>query len=501
MIFLYLYFKNPYTKNLPSKRSPLCSLYLYTMSYLVPSFTTNFSGPIIIVGFGSIGKALLPLIKRHIITTAPITIIAPDDSNRHIAEKYGAHFLHMALTKENYETTLSRIIGDQSIRSLIVSVSNEVSSKDLTRYAAHHNAHYIDTVVEPWPGFYFNNSLSKSDQSNYTLRESLQSIKKELEGSPTAISCCGANPGMVSWLLKEALLNLAKNLGRDVPTPTSRKEWAILMRDLGVKGVHIAERDTQVANIPQTPGVFQNTWSATGCMAECLQPAELGWGTHENAIPDDGHNHESGSKTAIYLDQPGGVVKVRTWTPTEGPHFGYLVTHNEAISISDYFTIKEGDTVTYRPTCHYAYHPSDATVASLEELFNERAGVHQEEVKIFTEDEIVSGADELGVLLYGHEKGAYWYGSRLTIEEARELAPHQNATGLQVSSAVLAGIFYCLKHPQEGLIETDEMDYKAALEIQRPYLGKVYGAYTDWKPNQETSVDDAWQFSSIRMTE
>jgi homospermidine synthase len=31
------------------------------------------------------------------------------------------------------------------------------------------------------------------------------------------------------------------------------------------------------------------------------------------------------------------------------------------------------------------------------------------------EEEIVTGMDELGVLLYGHEKNAYWYGSQLTI--------------------------------------------------------------------------------------
>ena len=33
--------------------------------------------------------------------------------------------------------------------------------------------------------------------------------------------------------------------------------------------------------------------------------------------------------------------------------------------------------------------------------------------------------DELGVLLAGHKKNAYWYGSQLSIEEARKLAPVQ----------------------------------------------------------------------------
>ena len=38
-------------------------------------------------------------------------------------------------------------------------------------------------------------------------------------------------------------------------------------------------------------------------------------------------------------------VQVRTWTPSEGPFHGFLVTHNESISIADYFTVKDADKV------------------------------------------------------------------------------------------------------------------------------------------------------------
>ena len=86
------------------------------------------------------------------------------------------------------------------------------------------------------------------------------------------------------------------------------------------------------------------------------------------------------------------------------------------------------------------------------------------------------------MLLYGHAKNAYWYGSQLSIEETRELAPHQNATGLQVTSAVLAGMVWALENPEAGIVEADEMDFRRCLEVQRPYLGPVKGYYTDWTP-------------------
>jgi homospermidine synthase len=79
------------------------------------------------------------------------------------------------------------------------------------------------------------------------------------------------------------------------------------------------------------------------------------------------------------------------------------------------------------------------------------------------EKEIVTGMDELGVLLYGHAKNAYWYGSQLTIEDTRKRAPNQNATALQVTSAIIAGMTWALENPQSGLVEPDEMDYKRCL--------------------------------------
>jgi homospermidine synthase len=179
------------------------------------------------------------------------------------------------------------------------------------------------------------------------------------------------------------------------------------------------------------------------------------------------------------------------------------VTHNEAISIADYYTVGMGAVPEYRPTCHYAYHPCDDAILSLHECFG--SGRIQERHHILDEHEIVSGIDELGVLLYGHEMNALWYGSRLSIDEARELAPYQNATGLQVSSAVLAGMVWALENPRAGIVEADEMDHVRCLEVQRPYLGRVEAHYTDWTPVsnrwplfvEDIDEGDPWQFRNV----
>jgi len=346
--------------------------------------------------------------------------------------------------------------------------------------------------------------LSPSARSNYALRESVLELRRRRPGGVTAVSCCGANPGMVSWMVKHALLDIVRYLGIAADEPGSRDGWAQLMQHAGVKGVHIAERDTQRSREPKPHRTFVNTWSVEGFISEGMQPSELGWGTHEKTMPPRSHHHDFGCDAAIYLMQPGAGTRVRSWTPTAQAQHGWMITHNESISIADYFTLGQDGKVVYRPTCHYAYHPCNDAVLSLHEMAG-AAWRPQKASHILTENDVVDGIDELGVLLYGHAKNAYWYGSQLSIEETRRLAPYQNATGLQVTSAVLAGVVWMLENPDCGIVEADEMDFRRCFAIQRPYLGPVIGQYSDWTPLEGRGVlfpesldnDDPWQFSNI----
>ena len=71
-----------------------------------------------------------------------------------------------------------------------------------------------------------------------------------------------------------------------------------------------------------------------------------------SALPADGRRHDFGCDAAIYLLRPGASTRVRSWTPLEGPFHGFLITHNEAISIADYYTVRDATgAVAYRPTC------------------------------------------------------------------------------------------------------------------------------------------------------
>jgi homospermidine synthase len=462
-----------------------------------------FPGRLVIVGFGSIGQGVLPLLLRHLeIEPAQIAIVTAEPRGRDVAAENGVAFIEAALTRDNYRELLDPRLGSGDF---LLNLSVDVSSTALIELCREKGALYLDTCIEPWTGGYTDPSLPPSARSNYALRESALALRRRYPQGPTAVITHGANPGLVSHFVKQALVDLARDAGLGVDIPVTRGDWSRLAERLGVKVIHIAERDTQVATIPKVPGEFVNTWSIDGFVSEGSQPAELGWGTHERHFPADGQRHDFGSGAAIYLLRPGAGTQVRSWTPLEGPYQGFLITHGESISIADYLTVLDGGEARYRPTCHYAYHPCDDAVLSLHEFAGKNWRLQQR--KRLMMDEITEGIDELGVLLMGGAKGVYWYGSRLTIAEARRAAPHNNATSLQVTAAVLAGVVWALEHPRQGIVEPDEMDFARILDVARPYLGELVGIYGDWTPldDRETLFpedldrDDPWQFKNIRV--
>jgi homospermidine synthase len=464
----------------------------------------DFSGRMVIIGFGSIGQGVLPLLLRHIgMTASQITIVTAEERGRWEAQDLGVRFVIEPLTRENYRRVLEPLVG---AGDFLVNVSVDVSSVALMEFCQEKNALYIDTCTEPWAGGYTDPSLTPSQRSNYALRESMLAARARHKNGPTALVTHGANPGLVSHLTKQAMLNIADATGLERAKPTSRAEWAALAQRLGIKVIHVAERDTQSSPYRKLRDEFINTWSIEGFVGEGAQPAELGWGSHEKGLPVDGRRHEFGAGAAIYLNRPGAATRVRSWTPLEGPYHGFLITHSEAISIADYFTVRVGDEVAYRPTVHYAYHPCDGAVLSLHE-FAGRNWTLQSKTRLIM-DEIGEGTDELGVLLMGHAKGAYWYGSRLTIDEARRLVPYNNATSLQVTSAVLAGVIWALENPRAGVVEPDEVSFGRMLQLTRPYLGELVGVYSDWTPlvgrgtlfEEDIDRSDPWQFRNFRVT-
>src|SRR3989304_7424577 len=89
-----------------------------------------FGGRLLIVGFGSIGQGVLPLILRHgDMPLGKITVLSADDDGRRAkAEKYGVKFIHKTLTSDNYREVLEPLLSEGDF---LLNLSLDVSTNAL----------------------------------------------------------------------------------------------------------------------------------------------------------------------------------------------------------------------------------------------------------------------------------------------------------------------------------------------------------------------------------
>src|SRR5438094_3721785 len=185
-----------------------------------------FPGRLVIVGFGSIGQGVLPLLLRHMeIAADRITIITAEPRGHDVAAEYGIRFIQTALTRSNYRALLEPQLGKDDF---LLNVSVDVSSVALIEFCQERGALYLDTCIEPWPGGYTDPSLPPSARSNYALRESALALPGRYPHGPAAVLTHGANPGLVSHFVKQALVDLAQDIAPGGAVPRDRGEWARL---------------------------------------------------------------------------------------------------------------------------------------------------------------------------------------------------------------------------------------------------------------------------------
>jgi len=447
---------------------------------------------IIIVGFGSIAQALLPLLSENYNSEIIIFDKEIDTTRKNIAREYSAKLNKKLITQNNFHSVLSPLLSDNSF---LLNLAVSVSSLALINLAQRFNTLYLDTCIEPWEyenqnnnNNNNNNNNSNNLKSNHSLRESLKQYAQTQASTTTAIVGHGANPGFISILLKKAMLEMALKNGIH-EQPTTQPEWAKLSERLELQVIQISERDTQISSKKRAPKSFICTWSVDGLITECLQPAELGWGSHEVDIPLNAKNNGY----SLELIEQGRNVIVKSWSPNYLEFNAYLLTHNESLSIAEYLTSDTSSAPKYRPTVYYAYHPCDQAVDSMHLL--DSGSEDQIESKEVMKDDIVSGIDELGIFLISKKYKSLWLGSNLSIGKARKMAKHNSATSLQVTSSIVAGMKWAEKNSESGVLESENLDWEYIYDFVEPYWQPIIIQETDWRPSR----NDTLQFHNFRM--
>lgn len=434
----------------------------------------NVSAPrFLLIGFGAVGQGLAPLLVQGLgVAPARIEAWAADLEGAAVAQAVGIQLKQHPLTPHNHAAFLAAHLRPGDV---LLNLAVDVSSRDLIAWCQQHDVLYLDTGIEPWPGGYTSDQGLEAT-TNQALRAQVLAMRQA--NRATAVMAHGANPGLISHLTKRALEQLAHDQG----LPFTQGHWADLAQALGVQVVQVAERDTQTDQRQTVSGEFRNTWSVPSFISELSQACEAGWGSHETTLPERAQRPSQGSPASIYWPHPEqDLAQVKSWVPSLGESQAWLVTHNESISLAEFLTVTDGHgLVLYRPTVYFAYQPCPPASQSIAHwLAQHKQPPARQHVMPLAE--LQQGQDELGVLLC-HATGAYWYGSTLTLQAARQLAPHNSATTLQVAAGIVGALAWMLDHPRAGVTEAEAMDSDQVLAVALPYLGHVGGTHTAWRP-------------------
>ncbi|MBP7275025.1 MAG: homospermidine synthase [Kiritimatiellae bacterium] len=477
----------------------------------------EFGGRILMVGFGSVAQCTLPILLRELrISPKQITVMDFENKRKDLAPyiAQGVRFVRARITPENLGALLGKHLKNGDV---LIDLAWNIDCCEILQWCHDRGVLYINTSLELWDPYAGAKDKHPTERTLYFRHLKVRDLKARWKTpGPTAVVEHGANPGLISHWTKRGLLDIAAHglarkkfkgqVREQICDAVHTRAFNRLAMNLGVKVIHVSERDTQVSDRPKEVGEFVNTWSIEGFREEGITTSEMGWGTHEKTLPDRAFRHLRGPKNQICLARAGMNTRVRSWVPDYSIE-GMVVRHGEAFTITDHLTVWKNGRPVYRPTVHYAYCCCDAAQVSLQEL---RANNYelQSNLRIMT-DEITGGADILGALIMGHPFQSWWTGSRLSIEQSRRLVPHQNATTMQVACSVVAAVCWMMENSEEGVNTPDDLPHDYILKIADPYLGDNLSVPSDWTPlknrknefgkyaKEDLDRRDPWQFKNF----
>jgi len=476
----------------------------------------EFNNRVLMIGYGSVAKCALPVLLKHIkIPYKNITVIDFVDKSKELRPwiNKGIHYFQERITPINIARVLSRHV---SAGGLIIDLAWNIECSDILSWCHDNKVLYVNTSVEEWDPYANIEKKTPLEKSLYYRQMALRKLTANWTGGTTAVVDHGANPGLISHFTRKGIVDIAQKTIRDkavskkeaknLESLIHEKKFAHLAMKLGIKVIHVSERDTQITDRPKELEEFVGTWSIEGLREEGISPSEMGWGTHEKELPPLANIPNFGPKNQIFLSQMGMNTWVRSWVPYY-EMVGMVIRHGEAFTISDKLTVWKNGRALYRPTVHYAYMPCNATLSSLYELRCRNYEL-QPKCRIMS-DEIIKGDDILGALLMGHRYNSWWTGSILSIGESRRLVPHQSATTMQVAIGVVSATMWMIENPNKGFCIPDDLPHDYILKIAKPYLGRLISEASDWTPlknyrvffreNTNTYLDrkNVWAFKNF----
>ena len=459
----------------------------------------KFDGKIVQFGFGAVGKSFYEKISKEIKYDEKKYFVITRDKNEFEAYiNLGgmvSNFLVHKITKDNFRSVFEQYLecGD-----LLIDFADTVGTKDIMDWCAERNIMYINTGEADWPeNWYsiFNENKLKNDIKN-------KYNNSNLTNKYPIVLQHGNNPGLVSHFVKtgiEYIANTQFKKDKELKKLILENKFNEAACKLGIRMIHVNDIDLQEINDKSGDNTFFNTWCIDSFFFEILSEATLNLGTHENI---------DFKEQCKYIDLKEGFLefkkiaidkKCRTYYPN-GEFEGFLVPHEETITIAKSLEVKDNGNVSYRPSVMFLYSPCDlaknyfrnAKVNEYPDIdLNKpldcenkdgqtiiRGYKYPKRAEIIYQEKIVSGTEYVGVLLIGENFKPVWIGNRIELSflyKDKKSSYWQTPTITPVAMSALAAVCWMIKNKEKGGIyfPDDIEEYKYILKIAEKYISKT----------------------------
>ena len=456
----------------------------------------KFDGKIVQFGFGAVGKSFFEKVCEEIKFNENAYFIITKNANEFEAfinlGGMAANFIVCEITKNNFRAVLGKYLNSGD---LFLDFADIVGTKDICEWCAEKNIMYLNTGDADWP----ENWLNIFEQNI-----SLNAIKEKYHSACPIVLQHGNNPGLVSHFVKsgiEYIINTQYKKDRQLKNLIMQNKFNEAAHILDIKIIHVNDIDLQKINSSNSyyNNSLINTWCIDSFLYEMITEAAFNAGVHENINYKDECRFIDLTQGFIEFKKISAEKKCRTYYP-DGAFDGFLVPHDETVSIAKSLEIRKDGKAIYRPSVMFLYSPCHSAAEYLSKAkVNEYPGpdpakppdcenengqtiirgyMYPKHAEIVYKEKIISGTEYVGALIMGENFEPVWVGNRVKstfLYKNKKNSYWQTPTVTPVAMSALAAVCWMLKNKDSGGVyfPDDIPDYKYILKIAEKYISKT----------------------------
>ena len=438
------------------------------------------TGNIVQFGFGAVGKSFYEKVKNEIsFNENNYYVISANEFEFEAFINMGGiatNFIHVLINEDNYIEIFSKYLNEGDI---LIDFADSVGTLDICSWCVDNKIMYLNTGETDWPSNWyciFDENLKKNK------------LKKDVKDKikyPILLQH-GNNPGLVSHFVKEALVyvvNTQYKKNKEYKKLIKENKFNELAKELKVKMIHVNDIDLQKIDEEFNDSKLISTWCIDSFFFELLSEATQNIGTHENIDKSICKKIDIEKGFLEYKDYAVDK-KIKTIYP-DGYFEGYLVPHEETITIANSLEVYDDNNVIYRPSVMFVYKPCKLASEYLEksrtDIIDEQIAVrghlYPKDAEVVYKEKIKEGTEYVGILLMGDNFEPVWVGNRVEMNYLykQKYSYWQTPTITPVAMSALAGLCWMIKNKEKGDIyfPDDIKDYKYVLKLAEKYISKT----------------------------